>query len=235
MSTAASTVVSTSVPAAPAGSWSGQVWLCALGIGLLGIALRAIASALEGDIFNDGPVFISAAESLARGDLDGLLRSPQHPVTSSLIAALSASTTLDPETAGRVLSVGFGGAAGALLYGLARDQFGARIALVAGLLFAIHPRLIATASNVQSDGIYLFPLLLAAWLAWRALEAGRTGAALGAGLACGLAFLTRPEGVSVGVVLLAWLGLDALCAIVRWCSTIATVSDEPGWIPACQC
>ena len=57
-------------------------WLCACGVGLLAVALRATFSLVEGDLYNDGPVFIAAAEALARGDLDGLLRSPQHPLTS---------------------------------------------------------------------------------------------------------------------------------------------------------
>jgi hypothetical protein len=60
------------------------------------------------------------------------------------------------------------------------------------------------------SGVHLALFLVAALLAWRALEAQRPGRALASGLACGLAYLARPEGLAVGVVVAAWLGADVL-------------------------
>ena len=159
-------------------------------------------------IYNDGPEFIAIANGFLAGELSQAISHAFHPMTSALIALVVAATGLDPETAGRAVSIAGSGAAAAALYLLAHRLFGRSVAVVAGMLFAVHPRMVAVGSGVQSDGLHLAFFLWGALAAWRTLDGGRLWLAVTAGFATGLAYLTRPEGVAVGVVFLGWLAYD---------------------------
>jgi hypothetical protein len=76
--------------------------------------------------------------------------------------------------------------------------------------------MVAASSNVQSDGLHLALFLIGALLVWRALERGTLRYGVGAGIVCGLAYLTRPEGLAVGVVLGGWLLADLATKRIGW-------------------
>jgi len=183
---------------------------------LLAIAVRAWLSIDQEVVFNDGPEFMAAARLFTEGKFGAALADPYHPLTAFLIAVTSFVPGVGLETAGRILSVLSGGVGAAALYLLARDQFDESVALVSALVFAVHPQIVEAASNVQSDGIYLALLLVGALLAWRALRSGRFVHGLGAGVVSGLAYLARPEGLVVGVVLGLWLIVDAVSRRISW-------------------
>ncbi len=189
--------------------WPGLIVLLALG-------LRAWVAIDQEILINDAPRFLAAAQLLLDGEFRWALAYDYHPLTAVLIALTSLATGVGLESAGLVVSVLSGGIATAALYVLARDPFGERVALVAALLFAVHPQIVKAATNVQSDGVHLALFLVGALLAWRALEKGRFFDALGAGILCGLAYLTRPEGLLVGVVLGGWLVVDLLRRRISW-------------------
>jgi hypothetical protein len=188
-----------------------DAWKWELGA-LVGLSLlvRGIASLREQLLFGDAPYFISIARAFGAGHWEAALAQDHHPLTSLLMAAVAALSAVDLETAGRVVSVASGGIAVGALYLFARSAFDRTTALVAGLLLAGHPRTVAVSSSVQSDGLYLALFLLGVLGTWRALERGRSLPALGAAIACGLAYLTRPEGLAVGLVFLGWLWADWL-------------------------
>ena len=73
-------------------------------------------------------------------------------------------------------------------------------------LLVVHSRAVEFSSDVQSDGLYVGLFAAATWLAWRAIGSRRASLAAGAGVAAGLAYLTRPEGLGVALVLAAWAG-----------------------------
>jgi len=183
---------------------------------LLAIGVRAWVAIDQQVVFNDGPQFMASARLFAEGQFGAALAGPFHPLTAFLMAVTSSLTGVGLETAGRMLSVVSGGVATAALYLLARALFDERVALVSALVFAVHPQLVEAASNVQSDGIYLALLLVGALLAWRALQSGRFVHGLGAGVVSGLAYLARPEGLAVGVVLGIWLMVAAVSRGRSW-------------------
>jgi 4-amino-4-deoxy-L-arabinose transferase-like glycosyltransferase len=111
-----------------------------------------------------------------------------------------------------------------------------RGALVAGLLWALHPGTVAYDSTVMSDGLFSFTVALTFFLAARA----RTGRAfLIAAAAAGLAALVRPFGVflviPVAVLALAradrrWRTTAAVCVVavlptVAWCARNAAKGE----------
>ena len=183
---------------------------------LLALGLRAWVAIDQEILINDAPRFLAAAQLFLDGEFRAALAYDYHPLTAVLIALTSLATGVGLESAGLIVSVLSGGIATAALYVLARDPFGERVALVAALLFAVHPGIVEVATSVQSDGLHLAFLLVGALLAWRALEKGRFFDAIGAGILCGLAYLTRPEGLAVGVVLGGWLVVDLARRRISW-------------------
>lgn len=189
--------------------WPGLIVLLALGI-------RAWVAVDQEILISDAPRFLAAAQLFLDGEFRAALQGHYHPLTAVLIALTSLATGVGLESAGLIVSVLSGGIATAALYLLARNQFGERVALVAALLFAVHPQIAEAATGVQSDGIHLAFFLVGALLAWRALEKGRFFDALGAGILCALAYLTRPEGLAIGVVLGGWLVVDLVRKRISW-------------------
>jgi hypothetical protein len=91
-----------------------------------------------------------------------------------------------------------------------RDAFDARVAWLGAALLVFHARAVEFSSDVQTDGLYGGFFLAGVWLAWRALARRSAAWAAFAGVAAGLAYLTRPEGL--GLVL--FLGLGAAVAAI---------------------
>jgi hypothetical protein len=190
-------------PDSRAPTWTGAA--AVVGIALLARALEAV---LDPSVFNDGPRFVAMAAKFLAGDWRAALSDDFHPLTALSIAAWNRAFGLDLEVSGELSSVLAGGVAALAIYRLALEQLGSRAALVAGLIFALHPRLRESSAGVQSDGLHLAWFTLAALFAWRALEHRQWKAAALAGLCTGLAYLTRPEGLAIAVVLGGWLAVD---------------------------
>ena len=171
----------------------------------LGVVARGVEASQQVRLFNDAPRFIAAAQALAGGDWRVAVADAFHPLTALFMAATAHALRVDLEFAGQLVSVAAGGVGTFATWRLARAIYGDRVALAAALVFALHPRLVASSAGVQSDGLYLALFVLATGAAWRALAEDRLGSAGLAGLLCGLAYLTRPEGLVVAVALGLWI------------------------------
>jgi 4-amino-4-deoxy-L-arabinose transferase-like glycosyltransferase len=90
------------------------------------------------------------------------------------------------------------------LYGLVRRQFRQRIAVLACLLYALHPRLILHSPLILRDPTFWFFFLLALYLQWRAVTELRWWLFLTAGAATFLAIHTRSEGWMLLLPLATW-------------------------------
>ena len=184
------------------------------GVALL--ALLGATAALRGwiwsrsvTLFNDGPEYLQLAKAAADGDVGAVLAHPYHPLYSLLVAGVHAFG-FDWESAGVLVGVAGGTAAVAFLFFFLRDAFGVSAAWVGAGLLAVHSRAVDFSSDIQSDGLYLGLFLAAVWFGWRAWTRRSLGSAAAAGIASGLAYLTRPEGLGVVCVLIALVGLEWL-------------------------
>jgi len=177
-------------------------------------ALRWCATAV---LFNDGPVFLALAKAMADGEWARALNHEFHPLYPVLIAA--ARTVIDDwELAAVAVNVIGGTAAVGCLYGFARAAFGRTPGFVAAALLAIHPHAIAFSGDVQSEGLYLGLFLGSVWALWLVFRSASHAAAVVAGLLCGFAYLTRPEGIGLLVVggsLAAWFALRRAWSLRR--------------------
>jgi len=191
----------------PFASALGRHEAVALGILLIFAALfRALRWSVTAVMFNDGPIFIDLAKAVAEGEWAQALSHEYHPLFPVLIAVFH-SMIGDWELAAVAVNLIGGTAAVACLYGFARAAFGRTTAFAAAAILAVHPYAIKFSGDVQSEGIYLGLFLGAVWALWLALRNASLRAAAVAGLLCGLAYLTRPEGIgllAVGGVLAAW-------------------------------
>jgi len=158
--------------------------------------LRAVAWSHTVVIFNDGPVFLGMAEAIEAGRWAAVLAHPFHPLYPALIA-LVAQAPIGFETAAIAVSI-FGGLLSIVgIYFFVRQAFGRDLAWLATWIVALHPWAVDFSSDVMSDGLYEgFYLLGFAALA-SLVERPRFSAALGCGVAAGLAYWVRPEGVGL--------------------------------------
>jgi len=215
----------------------------ALGILLICAALfRILRWSAVAVMFNDGPIFIGLAQAVAKGEWARALTHEYHPLFPALIALVH-SLIGDWERAAVTVNVIGGTAAVACLYGFARAAFGRTSAFAAAAILAVHPYAIEFSGDVQSEGLYLAFFLAAVWALWVGLRSASLGAAALAGLLCGLAYLTRPEGIgllAVGGALAAWHALRRSWPRRRaaaWCALLflaAAFVAGPyvGWIRA---
>ncbi len=166
---------------------------------VVALAVRTFASFRVSVIHNDGPTFLEIANQIAAGDWSAALTHPYHPFYPFLIA-LARNLTGDWESAAITCSVVGGAIAVLALYLFLRDAFDARVAWVAGLIFAVTPYAVRFSSDVESEGVYLAFFLLAVVSLYRSLTDKGRGYALAAGVLAGFAYLVRPEGMGVVIV-----------------------------------
>lgn len=153
-----------------------------------------------------------------------------HPPLYPLLSGLVYLVVGNLEAASNVLYVIFGTLLVLPLAGLGRRLYGPRVGLLAGLLAALYPPLTAAVPwwGTMTEPPFYFFVALGLWAAVASLGRVDAEAAAGddaaaspawwglAGLAFGLAYLTRPEGIwyvpAVGAALLlvAWLRRTAL-------------------------
>ncbi len=90
------------------------------------------------------------------------------------------------------------------LWGWVRRQFDDRVALVACLLYAAHPKFIEWSPEVVRDPTFWLFFMLAIYWLWRATTEVRYGFFVAAGAAMTLAALSRVEGLFLGIPLVLW-------------------------------
>jgi len=154
-------------------------------------------------IFNDGPGFLAAAAAFRDGRFAEALAQPQHPLYPIAVAIVHA-TGVGWEDAGALVSIAGGTLAVACVALFCREAFGATAGWIAGGLLAVHSRAVEYSSDVQSDGLYLGLFALALWVAWRAIGTRSPRWAAATGAVAGLAYLTRPEGLGIALILAGW-------------------------------
>ena len=93
-----------------------------------------------------------------------------------------------------------------LVYLFARDMFNSRIGIIAGIAAAIYPELYIYDGWLYTESLYLFLLFAICYLLFRIQRArtGKIGLWLLCGALLGLLSLTRPNGIVVIGIVVAW-------------------------------
>ncbi|MGB8347699.1 MAG: glycosyltransferase family 39 protein [Ktedonobacteraceae bacterium] len=103
-----------------------------------------------------------------------------------------------------------------LVYLFARDLFGRRIGLVAGIIAVIYPNLFIYDGWLYSESLYTFLLFAFCYTLFLVQRTSLARWMLISGILAGLVSLTRPNGVIMPVIVIAWAIVIAWKKVVSW-------------------
>ncbi len=204
---------------------------------LLGTAvLQAILLVRLPTISADGIIFIRVARELAAAPIETMRAEDQHPgFPAMLLAATSVLQACgyrdDPGvwvTGGLIVSLLAGVLSVAVVWCFAREMFDTTIANIAAIGFAVLPVPRAGAVDAQSDTPHALFYLLAAWMTSTGLANGSLWRLAAAGLASGLAFWIRPEGLEVAIVASPFILWQAFRVAWPWRKSILAMVAVAG-------
>jgi 4-amino-4-deoxy-L-arabinose transferase-like glycosyltransferase len=189
--------------------------LLLLGLVVLCLLPRAAMAWKMSGICPDAILYFRLAECLDEGRLhEALATLPLnlYPVILMLLHRAG----LPWEFAGTAWGVLISSCTVLPLYGWVRRQFDDRVALAAGLVYALHQGLVRWSPEIIRDPTFWFLFSLGLYLMWRAIAEGRRWLFLAAGLAVTLACLTRFEALVLLIPLGLWsLGRFRACPQLR--------------------
>lgn len=197
---------------------------------LVAAALRVGLAWTMPCISRDGITFIGYAQRLQESPREEMRRQKQHPLFPAAVLAAargleriglgSRDEVVHWTRAGKFVSIVAGVGLVPAMYLLARILFNARVGLVAAFCTAVLPELCRYGGDVLSDSLHLLCYVLGLAVGLSGLQRRSLLRLAGAGVLAGLAFLVRPEGGEVALVVCA-----AAC-LPRWYR--ATAQGGPG-------
>lgn len=149
----------------------------------------------------DGVQYVALGHNLMAGQFQAGL-SIYWPPLYPLLVGLSSIFFNDSEFAGRFVSVVAGGLLVLPSYGLIRNWYGERVALIGVGLIALHPLLIYYSTVLLTESTYTLLFTCGVLAGWTALSGGRARSFLLAGATFGACYLLKPEAVGFLLLLL---------------------------------
>ena len=203
----------------PGGSapWGRRDTLAVAASALLAFSLRMMLVALTLVVGTDSPKYLIFAEEMIEGTWAPSLDNGIHPgYPAAIVLAFFVLGSI--EFAGFFVSAFFSSLAVVPLYALAWSVAGRRAATLSSLFYACFRLFVREHGDVMTEGLYHFFIITALSLAWFGAKERRFTLILTllSGLAAGLAYLTRPEGI---LVPLAVAGIFAVVLVARWIRT----------------
>lgn len=148
-------------------------------------------------IQRDGVTYVTLARMIVEGKSYEALAYPlAHPLYPVLMARLG-GVIGNCIFAGTVISIVLGTLTLVPFYLLGRELVGKTAATIALALLAIHPYQARFSATVLADPTYIFFVCLSLWLAYRQVSGKAAFWGMLAGIAVGLAYLTKPEGMAL--------------------------------------
>ncbi len=111
----------------------------------------------------------------------------------------------------------------ALLYLFARDLFGERIGIFAGIVGAIYPFLYVYDGLLYAESLYTFLLLAFCYTLYRIQRSPRLSLIIISGVLLGLLSLTRPNGIALLGLFVLWTGVMYKIKVLSWRTTLKSV------------
>jgi 4-amino-4-deoxy-L-arabinose transferase-like glycosyltransferase len=181
-----------------------QVLLLLIGITF---ALRLYAVLMAQGIANDSVAYGFAARDFLKGHFMKGLSSPAPPFYPFLISLFQMDNT-SVEMTGRSLSLVIGTLTIIPLFYLVKEAIGPKEAIFSALFYSFHPYLVTYSGMFLTEATYWGLLILSVYFFWTGLRRGKLGRMALSGSFLGLAYLTRPEGISYVLIYLIWAVVD---------------------------
>ncbi len=123
----------------------------------------------------------------------------------------------------RLLLCFIGSATCGLLYLFAKDLFGERIGIFAGVVSAIYPFLYVYDGWLYSESLYIFLLLAFCYSLYHLQRTPRLSLMVTSGVLLGLLSLTRPNGIALLCLFVAWAGVLGWIKILAWRTVVKSI------------
>lgn len=169
------------------------------GVFLLALVFRLFLFRYRFAIGFDEPHYLQLALS---GRLNGIkeILHPYWPPIFPIFIALFSFFIQNAELAGRLVSAVMGSALIVPIYYLTRTFFDNRIAFIAILLIALHPRLAFMNTSILVESTFMMLAISGVAVSWKALQKRSLWYALIAGFVWSLSYMTRPDGIGFLVI-----------------------------------
>ena len=171
---------------------------------LLALILRLFLLHHTYVIAKDGVIYISLGRYFAAGDFTRGLGHFFPPLYPLLIATVSLLIR-NFELSGQLISVAFGSLTVVPVYLLTKSLINLKAGFLAAFFTVFHPLLVRYSGEVLAESIYIFLFVSALYFIWRALRSRRLPYFFFTGIFAALAYLTRPEGLGLLVLVFFWL------------------------------
>jgi len=181
------------------------IWLLLI----ISISVRIYLGLFTYVIKNDSVAFIQNAKYFADGDFLSGLRHDFHPLYSFLMAVLYKAIP-DMELSGTIVSISFGTLTVIVFYLIGKSVFGRKVSFVSSVVLALHPYAVRFSVDIISESTYFFFFISALGLGFFAIVKRKYYLFVLAGICTALAYLARPEGIGIIIIVAGWCILKDL-------------------------
>ena len=176
---------------------------------IISISVRIYLGFFTYVIKNDSVAFIQNAKYFADGDFLSGLRHDFHPLYSFLMAVLYKAIP-DMELSGTIVSISFGTLTVIVFYLIGKSVFGRKVSFVSSVVLALHPYAVRFSVDIISESTYFFFFISALGLGFFAIVKRKYYLFALAGICTALAYLVRPEGIGIIIIVAGWCILKDL-------------------------
>ncbi|MBT6047251.1 MAG: hypothetical protein HOG49_10550 [Candidatus Scalindua sp.] len=167
-------------------------------------------------IKNDSVAYMQNAKYIVSGDFLSALRHDYHPLYSLVMAVLY-NVIPNMELSGTIISVLFGTLTVVVFYLIGKSVFDQKISFVSSVILAFHPYAVRFSADIISDSTYFFLFISALGLGYFAITNRKLLLFALTGICSSLAYLTRPEGIGIIIIVAFWCVLKDFVKIkVLW-------------------
>jgi 4-amino-4-deoxy-L-arabinose transferase-like glycosyltransferase len=188
------------------------IWLLLI----ISLSVRIYLSFFTYVIKNDSVAFMQNAKYFASGDFSSALGHDYHPLYSLIMAVLYKAVP-NMELSGTIISVLFGTLTVMVFYLIGKSVFGRKVSFVSSIILAFHPYAVRFSADIISESTYFFFFISALGLGYFAITNRKFLLFALAGICSALAYLARPEGVGVIIIVASFCAFKDISKIkVLW-------------------
>ncbi len=170
---------------------------------IISLSARTYLSFFTYIISNDSVAFMQNAVYFASGEYLLGLEHAYHPLYSFLMATLY-KLVPSIELSGTIISVSFGTLTVIVFYLIGKGVFDRKVSFVSAFLLALHPYAVRFSADIISESTYFFFFVSALGLGFFAVKNRKPLLFALTGISSALAYLARPEGIGIFIIVISW-------------------------------
>ena len=178
------------------------IWLLLI----ISLSVRIYLSIFTYVVKNDSVAFMQNAKYFASGDFARGLGHDYHPLYSLIMAVLY-KVVPNMELSGTIISVLFGTLTVIVFYLIGKRVFDRKVSFVSAIVLAFHPYAVRFSADIISDSTYFFFFISALGSGYFAITNRKILLFVLTGICSALAYLTRPEGIGIIIIVAFWCAL----------------------------